>query len=80
MTTMADQHHSPAAWLPHEASRMANGYDSAPNGMLPSEDISDMFFPHSLDSNPSHMNAGYYSSSARAVHSYRTSHGECLDI
>ena len=77
MSTMADQHHTPAAWLPHEASRVANGYDAAATGMLPSEDISDMFFPHSLDSNAGHMNAGYYSSSAaRAVQAYRNPHGE----
>jgi hypothetical protein len=76
MSAMADQHHS-GSWLSHEA-RGVNGYDAAANGaILPSEDISDMFFPHTLDSNPGHMNAGYYSSSAaRAVQAYRP-HGEC---
>ncbi|KAL8569923.1 hypothetical protein ACOMHN_014143 [Nucella lapillus] len=75
MSAMADQHHTPAAWLPHEAGRM-NGYDAASTGMLPSEDISDMFFPHSLDSNAGHMNhAGYYTSpAARAVQAYRSPH------
>ena len=51
-----------------------NPYDSV-SGMLPSEDVGDMFPPHILDSNASaHMN-GYYNQAARAMHSYRPSHG-----
>ncbi|CAG5117026.1 unnamed protein product, partial [Candidula unifasciata] len=75
MAMAAEQHHSPA-WLGHPAdpTRMSNGYEPATSGMLPSEDISDMFFPHSLDSGSGHMGSAYYPSSARAMHSYRSAH------
>lgn len=56
------------AWLRTEAPR--NAYESV--GMLPSEDVGDMFPPHFLDSNPG-MN-GYYNQAARAMHNYRSSH------
>ncbi|KAK6175600.1 hypothetical protein SNE40_014027 [Patella caerulea] len=75
MELPAEQQHG-GAWLRPDPSRLGNGFDSATPGMLPSEDISDMFFPHSLDTNTSHMNpASYYSSQSRAMHSYRGSHG-----
>ncbi|XP_012938738.1 GATA-binding factor 2 [Aplysia californica] len=78
MAMTAEQHHTPA-WLGHTAdpSRMGNGFEPPAPGMMPSEDISDMFFPHSLDSNAGHMGAaGYYNShaAARAMHSYRPAH------
>lgn len=57
------------AWLRTEAPR--NAYESV--GMLPSEDVGDMFPPHFLESNAG-MN-GYYNQAARAMHNYRSSHG-----
>lgn len=56
------------AWLRTEAPR--NAYESV--GMLPSEDVGDMFPPHFLESNAG-MN-GYYNQAARAMHNYRSSH------
>ncbi|BFZ10405.1 hypothetical protein BsWGS_13444 [Bradybaena similaris] len=75
MAMAAEQHHSPA-WLGHSSdpSRMSSGFEPTSSGMLPSEDISDMFFPHSLDTNGGHMGSPYYPSSARQMHSYRTAH------
>ncbi|BFZ08253.1 hypothetical protein BsWGS_11292 [Bradybaena similaris] len=75
MAMAAEQHHSPA-WLGHAAdpSRMSNGFEAASSGMLPSEDISEMFFPHSLEPGSSHMGAAYYQSSARTMHGYRSAH------
>lgn len=56
------------AWLRTEAPR--NAYESV--GMLPSDDVGDMFPPHFLESNAG-MN-GYYNQAARAMHNYRSSH------
>ncbi|XP_062615244.1 transcription factor GATA-3-like isoform X1 [Saccostrea cucullata] len=61
----AEQQH---AWLRAEPPR--NAYESV--GMLPSEDVGDMFPPHFLESNAG-MN-GYYNQAARAMHNYRSSH------
>ncbi|KAK3102182.1 hypothetical protein FSP39_009417 [Pinctada imbricata] len=62
-----EQQHS---WLRPEVPR--NPYDTV-SGMLPSEDVGDMFPPHILDSNAGHMN-GYYNPATRAMHGYRSSH------
>ena len=75
MESLTDQQHTP--WLRPDASRLGNGYE--PPVGIPSEDISDMFtFPHSFESNSSHMNraANYYSNSARAMAGYGASHGK----
>lgn len=56
-----------------------NAYESV--GMLPSEDVGDMFPPHFLESNPG-MNAYYNQAASRAMHNYRSSHGmyQCLKL
>lgn len=73
-----DQQHA-SAWYRADPSRVGNALDATP-GILPPEDMGDMFFPHSLDSQNPHINAAsYYASpaAARAVHSYRPSpHGK----
>ncbi|XP_064605377.1 transcription factor GATA-3-like isoform X2 [Liolophura sinensis] len=69
-----DQQHA-SAWYRADPSRVGNALDATP-GILPPEDMGDMFFPHSLDSQNPHINAAsYYASpaAARAVHSYRPS-------
>ena len=68
MDVNSEQH--AASWLRPEAPRTT--YDSAP-GMLPSEDIGDMFPPHFIDSNAGHMNPRYYNHQAMG---YRPSTGE----
>lgn len=64
----------PSAWMRPDGHRVAgNTYDQ---GLLPSEDIGEMFSPHFLDSNAGHMNAAGYYPAARAMHGYRPSHGK----
>ncbi|CAG2192188.1 GATA-binding factor 2-like isoform X2 [Mytilus galloprovincialis] len=72
MDVSAEQQHA-SSWLRAEAPRVGS-YEPTP-GMLPSEDIGEMFTPHFLDQS-SHMNAaaGYYNQAARAMGSYRSSH------
>lgn len=72
MDVSTEQQH--ASWLRPEGPRVGS-YEPTP-GMLPSEDIGEMFSPHFLDQS-SHMNAaaGYYNQAARAMGSYRSSHG-----
>jgi len=73
MDVSGEQQHS-SPWLRPDAPRVGN-YDTA--GILPSEDMADMFSPHFIDSNAGHMNAaGYYANQARAAMSYRPSHGK----
>ncbi|GFS25108.1 hypothetical protein ElyMa_005175100 [Elysia marginata] len=88
MAMAAEQHPSWFAHAADPAARMVGGggFDpsAGPGGMLPSEDISDMFFPHALDSQTSgHMGGGYYSAgsaAARAVHGYRSAHGKSPNV
>lgn len=62
----------PSAWMRPDGHRVGgNTYDQ---GLLPSEDIGEMFSPHFLDSNAGHMNAASYYPAARAMHGYRPSH------
>lgn len=72
MDVSAEQQHA-SSWLRPEPSRVGS-YEPTP-GMLPSEDIGEMFTPHFLDQG-SHMNAaaGYYNQAARAMGNYRSSH------
>ena len=76
MDVGTEQQHA-SSWLRHEAPRVGS-YEPTP-GMLPSEDIGEMFTPHFLDQG-SHMNAaaGYYNQAARAMGGYRSSHGKHL--
>ncbi|XP_074645512.1 transcription factor GATA-3-like [Tubulanus polymorphus] len=65
------EHQVGSAWIrPDQTNRHL---DSSANSMLSGEEVSDMFF-HSMDTNGGHLNAGYYSSTARAVHGYRPTH------
>ena len=72
MDVGTEQQHA-SSWLRPEAPRVGS-YEPTP-GMLPSEDIGEMFTPHFLDQG-SHMNAaaGYYNQAARAMGGYRSSH------
>jgi hypothetical protein len=76
MDVGTEQQHA-SSWLRPEAPRVGS-YEPTP-GMLPSEDIGEMFTPHFLDQG-SHMNAaaGYYNQAARAMGGYRSSHGKHL--
>ncbi|XP_060069179.1 transcription factor GATA-3-like isoform X1 [Ylistrum balloti] len=69
MEVTSEQH--AASWL--RGPEAPRNYPENTSGLLPSEDIGDMFTPHFLDSNGGHMNpAGYYPN-PRAM-GYRPSH------
>ena len=77
MSSLMEPSHA-IGWLPLDASRMTNGYEPPSNGMLLSEDVSDVYYNNSVEPiNPPAFNMGYYNApTGRVAQTYRNPHGE----